>query len=274
LTQGRWSFGLLMLASGKVLAIGGRDTNGPMSSVELYDPDTGLWSSTGSLQTPRAAHTATLLPDGKVLVAGGTALTPAPSSSTPPDPVVASAELYDPVTGEWSFTGSLGQARENHTATLLPNGKVLVAGGFSFFDTVFLTSAEIYDPVTGKWLPTLPLTSGRTEHVAALLPNGKVLFAGGFNTSDTGPTTELFDPASAVATPTLLDGLREFADGIGFRFRNTPGQRFTVLSTANVETPIDAWENAGQAVEASPGHYLFVDAAVRGLRRFYQTRSN
>ena len=80
----------------------------------------GTWAPTGSLNTARNGHTATLLPGGEVLVAGG---------FQPLSGILASAELYDPATGTWSTTGSLTTARLKHTATLLPNGKVLVAGG-------------------------------------------------------------------------------------------------------------------------------------------------
>ncbi len=83
--------------------------------------------ATGSLATARADHTATLLPNGKVLVAGGSSC------------VLASAELYDPASGTWTATGSLATARDLHTATLLPNGKVLVAGGF---DSTYQRSRE------------------------------------------------------------------------------------------------------------------------------------
>src|SRR5438874_643195 len=93
------------------------------------------FGNTGSLGAARNEHTATLLPSGKVLVAGGF------NGS-----YLTSAELYDPSTGSWSATGSLGTAREFHTATLLPNGKVLVAGGYN---GSFPTSAELYDPSTG-----------------------------------------------------------------------------------------------------------------------------
>ncbi len=125
------------------------------------------WSDTGSLGTARHKHTATLLPDGKVLVVGGVG-----SSG-----YLASAELYDPATGVWSATGSLTTARYNHTATLLPDGKVLVVGGYG--SSGYLTSAELYDPATGTWSTTGSLATARDKHTATLLPDGKVLVVGG-----------------------------------------------------------------------------------------------
>jgi N-acetylneuraminic acid mutarotase len=130
------------------------------------------FGNTGSLGTLRAQHTATLLPNGKVLVAGGI-----DSSFNP----LASAELYDPATGTWTATGSLVTARYSHTATLLPNGKVLVSGGFN--SSVPLASAELYDPASGTWTATGSLSTARRIHTATLLPNGKVLVSGGFNSS-------------------------------------------------------------------------------------------
>jgi hypothetical protein len=97
------------------------------------------FEETGSLLTARAGHTATLLPNGKVLVAAGL-----DSNFVP----LTSAELYDPATGTWTATGSLAAARYDHTATLLPNGKVLVAGG-----SFALASAELYDPVRSPRTP-------------------------------------------------------------------------------------------------------------------------
>src|SRR5436190_15228729 len=126
---------------------------------------------TGSLATARNGHTATLLPNGKVLVAGG----------RNGNSILASAELYDPASGTWSATGSFATARFFHTATLLPNGKVLVAGGaiVSFPSVVVSASAELYDPASGMWTATGSLNTARYQHTATLLPNGKVLVAAG-----------------------------------------------------------------------------------------------
>ena len=145
----------------------------------------GSWVTTGSLGTARGNHTATLLPNGKVLVAGGSN-----------GPIVSSAELYDPASGSWSSTGSLGTGREYHTATLLPNGKVLVAGGYDF--NRYLSSAELYDPASGSWSSTGSLAIARWLHTATLLPTGKVLVAGGYGSVGRGILTsaELYDPAT------------------------------------------------------------------------------
>jgi hypothetical protein len=134
-----------------------------------------------TFQVVRGSHSATLLPNGKVLVAGGTESSTNGNSII--DPTRASAEVYDPATGSWTLTGSMTQTRQAHTAVLLPSGKVLVAGGSSYFEGVFPTSVELYDPITEKWSATLPTISGRRDHRAALLSNGKVLLIGGFNTS-------------------------------------------------------------------------------------------
>src|SRR5207244_774652 len=118
--------------------------------------------------TARAFHTETLLPNGKVLVAGG-------SSDGFTSGLLASAELYDPATGTWTATGSLTTGRFQHTATLLPNGKVLVVCGTNNSGSGLLASAELYDPVSGTWTATGSLTNpaqDRFAHTATLLPNG------------------------------------------------------------------------------------------------------
>ena len=138
----------------------------------------------------RSVHTATLLPNGQVVVAGGYNGTA----------YLNSAEIYEPGTGNWSFTGPLTTGRSQQTATLLPNGKVLVVGGYN--GTACLNSAELYDPATGKWTPTGSLAAARSNHTATLLPNGKVLVAGGYNGTTYLSSAELYDPGSGVWSTT------------------------------------------------------------------------
>ena len=152
------------------------------------------WEFTGSLNTARYYHTATLLSDGRVLVAGGAAT----GAQTFPYPALASAELYDPATGNWTFTGNLNAGRLLHTATLLLNGNVLVAGGWSedHPHNGIMSSAELYDPATGNWTRTSGMNVGRAAHTATLLFDGRVLVVGasrGFPNS-----AELYDPATGT----------------------------------------------------------------------------
>jgi len=161
-----------LLKNGKVLVVGPADAffggeADPLDTAELYDPDTGVWSFTGNLNTALDSHTATLLQNGKVLVLAG-----------------SSAELYDPDTGEWSSTGHLNRPRYSHTATLLPSGKVLVAGGWSLVANEFgynftLRSSELYDPDTETWSFAGDFNTARGNHTATLLPDGKPLLVGG-----------------------------------------------------------------------------------------------
>ena len=123
-----------------------------------------------------AAHSATLLPDGRVLVAGG--------GSATLGGALAAAQLYDPATGVWTATGSLMAARMRYpSGTLLPNGLVLVSGGKGSSGGA-LTSAELYDPATGVWTQTGSMTFARFRHSQTLLLNGLVLVAGGLEKDD------------------------------------------------------------------------------------------
>ncbi|MDQ4131378.1 MAG: hypothetical protein M3133_10410, partial [Actinomycetota bacterium] len=165
----RYDHTTTLLANGKVLAAAGRTMPpagaGPvelLTSSELYDPHSEQWRATGSLNEPRWRHTATLLPDGRVLVAGGFGspytLTASGAGSNA-QPVLDTAEIYDPRTGTWSRTASMRTRRALHVATLLPSGKVLVAGGRTCNEppptacnfTFVTNTAEIYDPATGTW---------------------------------------------------------------------------------------------------------------------------
>jgi hypothetical protein len=167
----------MLLSNGTVLVAGGLNSSGSggaVTSAETYDPAAGTWTSTGSLGTARADHTATLFTNGKLMVTGGY---PYGGSMT----TISSAEIYDPVAGTWSYTGAMSTSRRLHTATLLPNGTVLAAGGIvnSMANITDLASAELYDPATGIWTVTGSMTTTRMEHTATLLPNGTTLVTGG-----------------------------------------------------------------------------------------------
>ena len=200
-----------LLQNGKVLIAGGlvfdtTDPNNPkfvtVTESELYDPATGKFTATGSLNIGRSSPDATLLANGKVLISGGSALANNNNLA-----FTNTAELYDPATGQFTVTNPMKVAREAHTATLLNNGKVLLAGGDSgaFGQEA---SAELYDPATNTFTLTGSLASGRTQHTATLLKNGKVLIAGGISGRDlaageAGPSVaELYDPATGTFNDT------------------------------------------------------------------------
>lgn len=160
---------LTLLRDGTVLAAGG-NVSGPTAAAGIYESQ-DRWSPTNSMISPRDGHTATLLPDGRVLIAGGRKANVASS-------VVASAEIYTPATGQWAPARSMAQAREDASATLLRDGRVLVAGGSDGTGT--LSTSELYDPATNTWSAGPKMAEAVKGHAAVLLPSGRVLVAGGF----------------------------------------------------------------------------------------------
>ncbi|CAF2984215.1 unnamed protein product [Rotaria sp. Silwood2] len=191
-----------VLANGKVLIAGGvaynANYNLMANSAELYDPVTRSWTTTGNIIMARYWHTASILSNGKILITGGVIC--CEGSNMP----LNTAEIYDPSTGSWTMTSNMTIARYWHTASILANGKVLVVGGVSYSgnNSVLLNSAELYDPSTGSWTMTNNMTFQRSSHTAAILSNGKVLVAGGYATNDNNDnlsnTTELYDPLTGL----------------------------------------------------------------------------
>jgi N-acetylneuraminic acid mutarotase len=172
----------------------------PPLPTQSAAPAAGTWTATGSLITARAEFTATLLPDGKVLVAGGI-----PDNTEQVQ--LASAELYDPSTGTWSATGAMTAARSKHTATLLASGKVLVAGGLCERGTPTcplgaLAAAELYDPRSGKWSATGAMTTPRYLHTATLLKDGSVLVTGAEHNDGILASAEIYNPGTGKWTAT------------------------------------------------------------------------
>ncbi len=172
---------------------------GPTKTSAAVQPVARTWTATGRMIQARDRQTATLLPDGRVLVAGGGA----------DGTELAAAELYDPRTGSWTATASMADARMMHSATLLRDGTVLVAGGFSCRerdrDCAPLASAELYDPRTGSWTATGNMIAGGSARAAMLLPDGTVLVAGGRGgprRSDAVASAEVYDPRTGAWTAT------------------------------------------------------------------------
>ena len=183
--------GFALYAAGLVLVLApmGSAAAGDNAAAELRQSAPaqapGRWRVAGDLVTARTDHTATLLPNGQVLVAG---------EGNNTTGLVASAELYDLATGIWTATGSMATARQQHTATLLPNGQVLVTGGLGA-SFGYLTSVELYDPATEMWTATHPFAPGRIYHTATLLRNGRVLVSGGLSQYGTLARAQVYKSA-------------------------------------------------------------------------------
>lgn len=183
----RYAAAAAPLPDGRVLVAGGRNDDPPFTNLdtaEVFDPFTNSFTPTGSMGTARLAPAAAPLPDGRVLVAGGTA---DDTTSLP------SAEVYDPATGTFSPTGSMGVGRSFFAAAPLPGGDVLVAGGNTGPP---LSSAEAYKPSTGTFTSegVGSMGSPRYGPAAAPLPDGRVLVVGGYNGSSFLETAEIFTP--------------------------------------------------------------------------------
>ena len=140
----------------------------PPSSSTSVSSAAGSLSPAAPMLEPRSGHTATLLPDGKVLIAGGMRRN---------QDFYKSAELYDPATGKFQRTGDMNQRRVGHVAVLLGSGKVLIAGGWVGMGGT--DSAELYDPASGNFTVISKMTTPRGRPSATLLTNGDVLIAGG-----------------------------------------------------------------------------------------------
>ncbi len=204
----------------------------------------GEWNSAGTMAAPRSSHTATLLPNGKVLVAGGNG---------------TSAELYDPATNSWSQAASMSQEHDDAAAALLPNGKVLIAGGwFLPYPVTYLASAELYDPTTNTWSPTGSMALARRGETATLLGNGKVLVVGGSNATENRiRSAELYDPATGTwssAGKTATGRIGHTATLLGNGEVLVAGGYGGVSSAELYDPTTNTWSSAGSMSQNRAGH--------------------
>jgi hypothetical protein len=258
--EGRYFQSATLLLDGTLLVTGGYPRAGldpALISAELYDPITGTWTATADMTAARVGHTATLLADGRLLVAGGLECCAAGVVGDR----LASAELYDPDTGTWTATADMTHARDGHTATLLPDGWVLVAGGGG-------RSAELFDPVAETWIATEDLTEPYYGHTATLLPDGTVLVAGGDAPSGPGarawPHAALFDPVTgtwdatqAMITPRLGHTATLLPDGRVLVLGGSVGggAASPLLREAELYDPdTGRWAAIGDMIDARSGH--------------------
>ena len=208
-----------LLTDGRVLITGGYDQNDAIDRADVYDPATGAWTVAPPMATPRVFHSAVRLTDGNVLVTGG-ASTYAPNAD-----FLGSAELFDPIANTWSATANLPTRRQHHAGELLPDGKVLIAGGRELQAGIVAT-AYVYDPVAGMWHAVAPLSAPREEHLMVRLPGRGVLVASGLAYPEPLTAVEIFAadtltwirvntamPHCQSSVTTLSDGKILFAGG-------------------------------------------------------------
>lgn len=249
--QDRSEFQAALLFTGEVLAAGGFSGVFPTANAEIYNPGSGTWSATGSLTVRRCNYALAKLPNGEILVAGG-------ATAQRFLGVTASAEIYNPTTGTWTRTGSMHQARQGATATVLPNGKILVAGGSTFINGGAIATAELFDPGTRTWTLTGNMNFGRAQHTALLLTaNGLVLVAGGGDGWKTYTNTaELYDPTTGTWTLTGSMSVARFGHS------GTPLPDGQVLvaggqSTQNVGCPpCGNIESSGELYDPGTGSWI------------------
>ena len=205
LNTARRGHSAVVLGDGRVLVSGGIAEGDLLASAEIFDPATSKWTTVTPMSEPRLGHTLTLLGNGNVLATGGTTADTAAGAgggqTIRPD---ATAEIYNVAANTWTMTsGGMSTPRFEHTATLLDDGRVLIAGGQGppiAGNTAALASTEIYDPAVDSFRKSNDMGEARFNHTASKLPDKTVLVvggSGGTNGDTSLATAEVFDPTTS-----------------------------------------------------------------------------
>ena len=255
----RWLHTSSLLLDGKVLLTGGmvcksEDECSTSTRVDSYDPTENTWTMTASMHDDRLQHTASVLLNGKVLVAGGC------DSNWQSLNTCELCELYDPLTDEWSRTSSMHDVRVFHTVTVLPSGKVLITGGL--YSIMSTDSCELYDSLTGNWTKVASMDVGRREHTATLLMDGQVLITGGLDNSGIPISScELYNPSTdtwAIVGSMHEDRVSHMASLLpNGKVLVAGGNRYglVVLNSTELYDPLTGnWTNAGNMLIALLHH--------------------
>jgi N-acetylneuraminic acid mutarotase len=264
---GRFGLTATTLADGRVLVAGGDDgslsSGSTLPSAAIYTSGEG-WQAAESMPQSRFDHAAALLPDGRVLIAGG---------STVGGTALYECEVYDPSTGHWTVTGRLLEARYGLTLSALADGRILAAGGYSSSSRPAVETAEIYDPTTGGWSPTGFMITGRRNSAAVALADGRVLVAGGNDEADTvflssaetyaPPTPSIVYPATTyhpLAPARILD--TRIAKGLSGPFRHRSPRQFQVTGLGGVPAGAIAVTGILTVTVQSGGGYVMLGPNV------------
>jgi hypothetical protein len=320
LLESRSEAAAILLTNGLVLVAGGFGLDlASLSTCELYDPAKNSWTPTGPLNTPWDSPLLSLLPNGGALITGGV------------NPVAFNAgrsdtEIYSPTDGIWKSDGRLTSERFGHTASLLTNGDLLIAGGFFYFGTSQnFVDESVETQFVSRRTPQITTINSRvalSEKVTLTgagflsasnnpgnfpivqlrnLENDNTILLSPASSSDWSSTNFVsaplanFPPGFALVTvfangtqssssiiqipapvpmPTALGSLTYFSDGVTrFDFTNTPGAIFGVQASADLSLPFSMWPILGGVLEMSPGHFEFTDSQPAGAARFYRLRA-